>query len=73
MDGNTNDTMFAEERKLKIIDLLNQNKKVTVAGLVRLFNVSSATVRSEWACMLRSMKRPTRWRAGRSTLRWFDA
>ncbi len=32
MNGNANDTMFAEERKLKIIDLLNQNKKVTVTG-----------------------------------------
>jgi len=47
MNGNVNDTMFAEERKLKIIDLLNQNKKVTVAELVRLFNVSSATIRSD--------------------------
>ncbi|MCP4626323.1 MAG: DeoR/GlpR transcriptional regulator [bacterium] len=47
MDGDANDTMFAEERKLKIIDLLNQNKKVTVAELVRLFNVSSATIRSD--------------------------
>ena len=47
MDGNTNDTMFAEERKLKIIDLLNQNKKVTVSELVHLFNVSSATIRSD--------------------------
>lgn len=47
MIGDTNDTMFAEERKLKIIDLLNQNKKVTVTELVRLFNVSSATIRSD--------------------------
>ena len=47
MNGDTNDTMFAEERKLKIIDLLNQNKKVTVTELVRLFNVSSATIRSD--------------------------
>jgi DeoR family fructose operon transcriptional repressor len=47
MDGDANDTMFAEERKLKIIDLLNQNKKVTVTELVHLFNVSSATVRSD--------------------------
>ena len=47
MDGDANDTMFAEERKLKIIDLLNQNKKVTVTELVRLFNVSSATIRSD--------------------------
>jgi len=47
MTGDANDTMFAEERKLKIIDLLNQNKKVTVTELVRLFNVSSATIRSD--------------------------
>lgn len=47
MNGDANDTMFAEERKLKIIDLLNQNKKVTVTELVRLFNVSSATIRSD--------------------------
>jgi DeoR family fructose operon transcriptional repressor len=47
MTGAANDTMFAEERKLKIIDILNQNKKVTVTELVHLFNVSSATVRSD--------------------------
>ena len=47
MNGNADDTMFAEERKLKILDLLNQNKKVTVSELVRLFNVSSATIRSD--------------------------
>ncbi len=47
MNVDANETMFAEERKLKIIDLLNQNKKVTVTELVRLFNVSSATIRSD--------------------------
>jgi len=47
MAGDANETMFAEERKLKIIDLLNQNKKVTVTELVHLFNVSSATIRSD--------------------------
>ncbi len=47
MASDANDTMFAEERKLKIIDLLSQNKKVTVAELVHLFNVSSATIRSD--------------------------
>jgi DeoR family fructose operon transcriptional repressor len=47
MAGDDNDTMFVEERKLKIIDILNQNKKVTVTELVRLFNVSSATIRSD--------------------------
>jgi DeoR family fructose operon transcriptional repressor len=47
MNTNANDTMFAEERKLKIIELLNQHKKVTVTELVSLFNVSSATIRSD--------------------------
>jgi DeoR family transcriptional regulator, fructose operon transcriptional repressor len=47
MNDDVNDNMFAEERKLKIIDLLNQNKKVTVTELVHLFNVSSATIRSD--------------------------
>ena len=47
MNVDANETMFAEERKLKIIGLLNQNKKVTVTELVRLFNVSSATIRSD--------------------------
>jgi DeoR family fructose operon transcriptional repressor len=47
MNGDASDIMFAEERKIKIIDLLNQNKKVTVTELVRLFNVSSATIRSD--------------------------
>jgi DeoR family fructose operon transcriptional repressor len=42
-----NDSMFAEERKLKIIDLLHQSKKVTVTELSHLFNVSSATIRSD--------------------------
>ena len=36
MTGDANDTMFAEERKLKIIDILNLNKKVTVTELVHL-------------------------------------
>jgi DeoR family fructose operon transcriptional repressor len=47
MNGDTNDTMFAEERKIKIIDILNQNKKVTVNELALLFHVSSATIRSD--------------------------
>ena len=47
MVSDANDTMFAEERKLKILDRLNQNKKVTVTELVHLFKVSSATVRSD--------------------------
>ena len=47
MAGDANDTMFAEERKLRIIDIINKNKKVTVSELVHLFNVSSATIRSD--------------------------
>jgi DeoR family fructose operon transcriptional repressor len=47
MSSDVNGVMFAEERKLKIIELLNQNKKVTVPELVGLFSVSSATIRSD--------------------------
>ena len=41
------DPMFAEERKLKIKEILHQNRKVTVTELVDLFKVSSATIRSD--------------------------
>ncbi|UCF92619.1 MAG: DeoR/GlpR transcriptional regulator [Desulfobacterales bacterium] len=42
-----NGTLFAQERKLKIMELLAQNKKVTVAELCKFFNVSSATIRND--------------------------
>lgn len=42
-----NSSMFAEERKLKIVEILNHNKKVTVAELCEVFDVSSATIRND--------------------------
>jgi len=47
MASTSNGAMFAEERKLKIVEILNQNKKVTVAELCELFDVSSATIRND--------------------------
>jgi DeoR family transcriptional regulator, fructose operon transcriptional repressor len=39
--------MFAEERKLKIIDFLMEHRKATVAELVSYFNVSKTTIRND--------------------------
>ena len=39
--------MFAEERKLKMLEYLEQNKKVTVPQLSEIFKVSNATVRND--------------------------
>ncbi|MFZ7132760.1 MAG: DeoR/GlpR family DNA-binding transcription regulator [Eubacteriales bacterium] len=39
--------MFNEERKQKIIELLQKNNKVTVAELSKIFKVSSATIRND--------------------------
>ena len=39
--------MFAEERKLKIIELLKEKKKLTVPELSEYFKVSSATIRGD--------------------------
>jgi DeoR family fructose operon transcriptional repressor len=47
MAGDVSDTLFAEERKLKIVDILHQRKKMTVTELAHLFHVSSATIRSD--------------------------
>ena len=47
MASTSNGGMFAEERKLKIVELLNQRKKVTVAELCDVFDVSSATIRND--------------------------
>jgi len=41
------ETLFAEERKKKILDLLKTNDKVTVADLSKFFSVSSATIRND--------------------------
>jgi DeoR family transcriptional regulator, fructose operon transcriptional repressor len=39
--------MFAEERRIQIIDLLNERRKVTVDQLCEVFGVSSATIRMD--------------------------
>lgn len=47
MAATSNGAMFAEERKLKIVEYLNHHKKVTVAELCEVFAVSSATIRND--------------------------
>lgn len=44
---NTAHNMFAEERKRTIVDLVNQDIKVTVNNLCDVFHVSSATIRND--------------------------
>lgn len=39
--------MFAEERRIKIVDLINERRKVTVDELCGIFDVSSATIRGD--------------------------
>lgn len=39
--------LFAEERKIKIQNLVKEHKKVTVSELCKLYNVSSATIRND--------------------------
>jgi DeoR family transcriptional regulator, fructose operon transcriptional repressor len=39
--------LFVEERKAKIVDLLSEGEKVTVAELCRIFNVSGGTIRRD--------------------------
>ncbi|HUV06381.1 MAG TPA: DeoR/GlpR family DNA-binding transcription regulator [Spirochaetia bacterium] len=39
--------MFAEERKLKILEFIEEHKKATVAQLCEHFTVSSATIRND--------------------------
>ncbi len=39
--------MFAEERRIKIVDLINERRKVTVDELCGVFSVSSATIRAD--------------------------
>ncbi|HUX22734.1 MAG TPA: DeoR/GlpR family DNA-binding transcription regulator [Spirochaetia bacterium] len=41
------ETMFAEERKIKILEVITQNETVTVAALTRQFRVSGATIRND--------------------------
>ena len=40
-------SLFVEERKAKILELLSEREKVTVAELCKLFNVSGGTIRSD--------------------------
>ncbi len=40
-------TLFVEERKLKIVEFVEQHKKATVAQLCNNFGVSSATIRND--------------------------
>jgi DeoR family fructose operon transcriptional repressor len=40
------DSLFAEERKIRILEEIEQKKKVTVAYLGKLFGVSGATIRT---------------------------
>jgi len=39
--------MFAEERRIKIVDLINERQKITVDDLCDVFGVSSATIRTD--------------------------
>ena len=40
-------TLFVEERKMKIVEFVEQHKKATVAQLCKHFGVSSATIRND--------------------------
>ena len=41
------DTLFVEERKMKILEFIEEYKKATVAQLCDQFKVSSATIRND--------------------------
>ncbi|HEC60873.1 MAG TPA: DeoR/GlpR transcriptional regulator [bacterium] len=43
----SDETMFVEERKVKILEYIEENKKATVAQLCDNFKVSSATIRND--------------------------
>jgi DeoR family fructose operon transcriptional repressor len=45
--GTDKGKLFAEERKARIVDYVNQHKKATVQELCRRFSVSSATIRND--------------------------
>ncbi len=47
MNGNTEQGMFAEERKNRIIEFINVNEKATVSQLCEKFDVSRATIRND--------------------------
>ncbi len=44
---NETDTLFAEERKIRITEYINANKKATTETLSKHFNVSIATIRND--------------------------
>lgn len=41
------ESLFSEERKQKILDMIKHNEKVTVAQLCKHFNMSGATIRND--------------------------
>ncbi len=41
------DTLFGEERKMKILEYIEEQKKATVARLCSHFKVSSAAIRKD--------------------------
>lgn len=45
--SSSNESLFAEERKMEIVNLLNKQGKVFVPELVERFNVSFATIRND--------------------------
>jgi DeoR family fructose operon transcriptional repressor len=47
MASEIKETLFAEERKLKILEMIKNEKKVTVEQLCNTFNVSGATIRND--------------------------
>lgn len=47
MEIKPKEPLYAEERKLKILDLINENNKVSVIQLRDFFNVSGATIRND--------------------------
>lgn len=47
MEQPQKETLFAEERKRKIIQLLEENEKITVQELCEHFGVSSSTIRND--------------------------
>ncbi len=47
MDQAEKEPMFAEERKRKILELLEQNEKISVQELCEYFGVSSSTIRND--------------------------
>jgi DeoR family transcriptional regulator, fructose operon transcriptional repressor len=47
MGKKKNNPVFAEERKIKILEIIKDRKKITVPDLCDFFSVSSATIRSD--------------------------